>query len=205
MGGRSRVAAQIMAGKGFDDVYNLPGGFRAWKSEAAFGLEEHGLELFTGNESPEKTLVAAYSLEEGLRDFYLSMAPKVKNDDARDLFEKLSEIEIKHQDRIFNEYLKIAAPISRKEFESNIVADAVEGGLTTSEYAELFQPDWESVRDIVELAMSIEAQAMDLYMRASEKSTDAQSKYLLIKIADEEREHMTLLGGLMDAVSIEGS
>lgn len=66
VGGRSRIATQMMAAKGFSDVYNLSGGFKAWKGEAAFGAEEKGLELFTGKESVEKTLVIAYSLEEGL-------------------------------------------------------------------------------------------------------------------------------------------
>jgi len=97
MGGRSRVAAQMLAGKGFDNVYNVTGGFKAWESKVAFGKEELGLELFTGDESPEITLVVAYSLEQGLLDFYLSMIPKVKNDDVKNLFKKLSEIEVKHR------------------------------------------------------------------------------------------------------------
>ncbi len=93
MGGRSRVAAQMLAGKGFENVYNLTGGFKAWKGEAAFGSEELGLELFTGDEPPEQTLVVAYSLESGLRDFYLSMISRVQNEDVKNLFQKLSEIE----------------------------------------------------------------------------------------------------------------
>jgi len=65
MGGRSRVAAQMLAGKGFENIYNLSGGIKGWENETAFGGEEQGLELFTGNESPEKILAVAYSLEGG--------------------------------------------------------------------------------------------------------------------------------------------
>lgn len=107
IGGRSRVAAQMLAGKGFKEVFNLSGGIKAWNSEKAFGPQELGLELFSAKESPEETLIVAYSLEEGLREFYLSMVPKVKNENARQLFEKLSLIEVKHQDRIYDEYKKI--------------------------------------------------------------------------------------------------
>ena len=91
IGGRSRVAAQMLAGKGFEDVVNLSGGFKAWKGETAVGREDLGLDLFTGDESPEKTLAVAYSLEAGLRDFYTSMIPRIKNKDAQNIFQKLPD------------------------------------------------------------------------------------------------------------------
>ena len=201
IGGRSRVAAQMLAGKGFSNVYNLSGGFKAWNGAAAYGTEEMGLELFTGTESVENTLVVAYSLEQGLRDFYLTMLSKVINKDAKKLFQKLSEIEVIHQERIFNEYLKMTGKsVARDEFEKNIVVKAAEGGLTTEEYANLYQPDWESVTDVTEVAMSIEAQALDLYQRAGERSSDLQSQKVLRQIADEERAHLVQLGNLIESI-----
>ncbi len=191
----------MLAGKGFENVYNVAGGFKGWKSEAAFGEEELGLELFTGDESPEKTLVVAYSLEAGLRDFYLSMLIEVKNNDTKDLFQKLSEIEVKHQDRIFNEYIAITGKsVDREEFEKRTVSKEIEGGLTTEEYMNLFQPDLESMEDIIALAMSIEAQALDLYIRAADKTSNPQSKKMLTQIAEEERTHLAQLGKLMESI-----
>ena len=201
VGGRSRIAAQMMAAQNFSDVYNLSGGFKAWKGEAAFGAEEKGLELFTGNESVEETLVVAYSLEEGLRNFYVEMQSRVKNSDAENLFKKLSEIETKHQKRILEEYSKITEKsITREEFEKSVVVKALEGGLTTEEYANLFHPDWESVTDIIEVAMSIEAQALDLYLRASDRCGNSQSQRVLRQIADEERTHLVQLGKLIESI-----
>lgn len=201
IGGRSRVAAQMLSGQGFETVYNVTGGFKGWKGEAAVGQVEMGLELFTGDESPEVTLAVAYSLEEGLLDFYLSMIPRIKNADARNVFKKLSEIEIKHQDRIFKEYVKLTGKSDDREvFERDIVVNAVEGGLTTQEYLDLYKPDWESPADIIGLAMSIEAQALDLYLRAADRSGNPESKKALQQIADEERVHLTLLGKLMDSL-----
>ncbi|MFC1815303.1 rhodanese-like domain-containing protein [Thermodesulfobacteriota bacterium] len=199
IGGRSRVAAQILTVKGFDNVYNLSGGFKAWDSKAAFGGKEQGLELFSGNESSEKTLIVAYSLEAGLRDFYLSMLPKISNEDVQKLFQKLSDIEVKHQERIFDEYLNLTGKSdTQAEFEKNVVVKAMEGGLTTEEYPSLFTVDWESVIDIIDLAMSIEAQALDLYMRAAEKSQNLQSKNVLTQIADEEQIHLKQLGKMIE-------
>lgn len=191
----------MLAGKGFNKVYNLSGGIKAWNGQVAFGQEELGLALFSGNESPEETLVVAYSLEAGLHDFYVSMIPRVKNSDAKNLFEKLSEIEIRHQDTIFKEYLEITGKsVNRKEFEKTVIVEAVEGGLTSEEYANMFQPDWESTKDIVDIAMSIEAQALDLYLRVSNQSIDPKSKKVLLQIASEERIHLTLLGKLMEQI-----
>ncbi len=201
VGGRSRVAAQMIAAQGFSDVFNLSGGFKAWKGETAFGAEEKGLKYFSGNESVEQALVVAYSLEGGLNSFYLEMQSKVNNSDARKLFQNLSEIEVKHQKRIFDEYVKITKKsITREGFEKNIVVNSLEGGLTSEEYANIFHPDWESVVDIIEIAMSIEAQALDLYLRASDRSGDSQSKKVLSLIADEERTHLIQLGKLIESI-----
>ncbi len=197
IGGRSRVASQMLAGKGFKEVYNLSGGIKAWNSEVAFGPQDQGIDLFSGDESPEAMLLVAYSLEEGLRDFYLSMAKKTKEENARKLFDMLAEIEIKHQDRIFNEYIDISgAGITREEFSAKVVSPAMEGGLTTDEYLDRYQPDLENVTEVISMAMAIEAQALDLYQRASERATSEKSREVLLKIADEERSHIQQLGEL---------
>ena len=194
------MAAQMLSGKGFDNVINVAGGIKAWDGLVAVGTEDLGLELLTGKESIEETLVAAYSLEAGLRDFYLSMIEKVAIDDIKRLFRKLSDIELLHQDRIFDEYLQVSGKkISREAFDDDLVVKAVEGGLTTDEYVRMYQPDWESAVDIISLAMSIEAQALDLYTRAAERSEDPRSADALKKIAEEERVHLEQLGKLMDS------
>jgi sulfur-carrier protein adenylyltransferase/sulfurtransferase len=191
----------MLAGKGFSSIYNLSGGIKAWHSQTAVGEQTLGLDLFSGEETAEKTLAVAYALEEGLRDFYLAMIPKVAGAEVKALFKKLSDIEIKHQDRLFEEYRAIAThPVSREVYEKTVVGPAVEGGLTTEEYVDRYQPDYESPQDIIGLAMAIEAQAFDLYTRAAERSRNEASKQVLQKISDEERAHLNSLGGLMDAV-----
>jgi rubrerythrin len=190
----------MLAGKGFDNIINVAGGIKAWDGQVAVGAEDLGLELFTGKESIDETLVVAYSLEAGLRDFYLSMIQKGTAEDIRRLFEKLSEIELKHQDRIFDMYLQVTGKkIAREAFDKEIVIKAVEGGLTTDEYINMFQPDWNSAVEIISLAMSIEAQALDLYTRAADRSTEPRSVDALKQIAAEERMHLEQLGKLMDA------
>ena len=69
----------MLAGKGFTDVINMAGGIKAWNSNKAIGPEDLGLDLFTGQETPRETLIVAYSLEEGLREFYISMVDSFSN------------------------------------------------------------------------------------------------------------------------------
>jgi rubrerythrin len=199
MGGRSRVAAQMLAGKGFDEIINMSGGIKAWNSEKAIGGEEQGLELFSGKETPENTLVIAYSLEAGLQDFYVAMAPKVKNEGVRKLFEKLSAIEVKHQQRIYDEYIALtASTMTREEFAREKVTPAMEGGLTTEEYMAIYHPDIEVVEEVISLAMAIEGQALDLYQRAAQRAEKAASQKMLYQIASEERSHLEQLGKLFE-------
>jgi rubrerythrin len=55
------------------------------------------------------------------------------------------------------------------------------------------------------MAMSIEAQALDLYFRASERPEDNESKKFLVQMADEERSHLKQPGNLIDTIISERS
>ncbi len=188
----------MLAGKGFKHIINMAGGIRKWDQPVAVGDVEQGLQLFSGDESPLDTLLTAFSLEEGLREFYLSMIERVRNQAVKDLFRKLSDIEILHQQRILKEYNALSGQDWTVEtFGPRKAAPAMEGGLTTEEYIRMFDPDLESPADVVSLAMSIEAQAFDLYERASARSENEDSRRVLWRIAEEERVHMAQLGKLM--------
>ena len=189
----------MLKGKGFEQVYNLSGGIKAWHGEVAHGDEDLGLELFSGTESAESFLVIAYSLEMGLQDFYLSMAKRVADQTARDLFQKLADIEIIHRKRIYEAYLKITGQeITQNGFEQSTVTPMIEGGLSTEEYLERFDIDKDSATEVVSLAMSIEAQALDLYQRLGDRSGDSELKEAALQTAREERTHLAHLARLMD-------
>jgi rhodanese-related sulfurtransferase/rubrerythrin len=204
IGGRSRVAAQTLAGKGYEQVINLTGGFKAWNGQAAFGAEEEGVELFTELDSAEQILAAAYSLEDGLRDFYLRMLERVGDEKVKSVFRLLADIEIKHKDRLFAEYTRLTGKDDRGAFECSFVTPLMEGGLTTEEYMARFKPDFGSPVDVVSLAMSIEAQALDLYMRSAEWTANDENRAILEQIASEEKTHLARLGDLLDELHSGG-
>ena len=143
----------------------------------------------------------AFGLETGLKDFYISQEDASSNLDVKALFKKLGRIEVKHQERIVDEYCRLTGESATlKDLELQTSGPEMEGGLTTEEYMDLFNPDLESAVDVISIAISIEAQALDLYMRAAESSSDDSGRRMLIKMADEEKTHLTLLGDLLDNI-----
>ncbi len=127
------------------------------------------------------------------------MKEKVTSDSAKNLFMKLADIEIMHQERLLELYSKVTGQkIGIEDFKQKIVKPAMEGGLSSAEYIQMYQPDLESEIDILSLAMSIEAQALDLYQRAAHQSGSGDSGKILQQIADEERAHMAQLGKYID-------
>ena len=201
IGGRSRIAAQTLAGKGFDQVINLSGGFKAWTGQRASGPEEEGVDLFTELDSPEQILATAYSLEDGLRDFYLRMLERAYDEKIKGVFRLLADIEIKHKDRLFEEYTRLTGKDDRGAFECSFVTPLMEGGMTTQKYLERFRPDMDSPVDVVSMAMSIEAQALDLYSRLARRQDDPQLRQFYLDMAGEEQKHLNRLAREMDSLA----
>ena len=191
MGGRSRVAAQMLSGKGFKEVYNLRGGIRAWNDQKVVGPVEEGMALFEGNEPPEELLMLAYGMEIGLESFYRDMASGIEEQEVVNLFIQLAKFEEGHQMRIFKLYQTLVPSVlDRLTFEENIVSEAMEGGLTPEEFLEQNTPAMQTAQDVLDIAMMIEAQAFDLYSRYAGKGQQAEAKTILFKLAEDEKTHL---------------
>ena len=57
--------------------------------------------------------------------------------------------------------------------------------------------------DVISMAMSIEAQALDLYMRSAAWTRNDQNRSILVQIASEEKSHLERLGQLLDELLSE--
>ncbi len=193
-GGRSRVAAQMLAGQGFSQVLNLSGGIKAWNGWTGFGLYDEGLEIFEDMDSIEKVLDIAYGMESALQEYYSDMAGKVGNQDAAKLFKMLADIETKHKANVAENMEKIAGKQPPTETDGSL-----EGGRPTEDYVNRLALDLEQPQDVVEFAMAIEAQALDLYGRAANNEKGPIRDFLL-KMAEEEKGHLKSLGKLMDSM-----
>jgi len=189
----------MLAGRGFTKIYNLTGGIKSWGKEVAIGPEDSGMHLFVRSGNAEDAMVTGFGLEMGLRDFYISMQEKVAGEETKALFAKLADIEILHQERLVQLYSEFTGrQITMSEFSAKIVKPAMEGGLTTEEYLQRYHTDLDSELEVLGLAMAIEAQALDLYMRAAADSDNSEAKKVLLQIAGEERSHIASLSHFID-------
>lgn len=190
----------MLAGKGFSKVYNLSGGIKAWTRQVAVGPQDVGMHLFAEAATGIDAVVVGFALEMGLRDFYLSMQGKVSSQGTKDIFARLAEIEVLHQRQLLQLYGELSGEQpSLEDFASRVVAPAMEGGMSTAEYLDRYQPDLNKEIEVLSLAMAIEAQALDLYLRAAEKSADEQCRKVLQRIAEEERGHIAHLSTYIDS------
>ena len=73
-------------------------------------------------------------------------------------------------------------------------------GFTTKEFLEENRPVMETTADILSLAMMLETQALDLYLRYSQKAEDEESRRVLYGIAEDEKAHLVALGEMMEAI-----
>ena len=193
---------QLLAGKGFKDIYNLKGGIRAWQGLTAAGPADMGMSFVKGDESPREIIVLAYGMEKGLGEFYSILSGQTEDREVSGLFNNLAGIEEIHKQKLFNLYLNIDSSLSDKEaFESKVVEEVMEGGFTTQEFLEQNRPAMQNIPDVLNIAMMLETQAMDLYLRYSQKIEDEKSKKILYNIADEEKAHLGSLGRLLELKS----
>ena len=199
IGGRSRVAAQLLSGRGFQEVYNLSGGIKAYRGDKASGPQELNLDMVRGDESPEEMLKLAFGLEQALEIFYDKCLEQAEDKDLKDLFTKLEHVEAVHKKKIYDRYAALVenAP-DMAAFEADMTSDVMEGGFQVKDFLAANQPWLKSLLEVLELAMMLETQALDLYMRFAEKSQEEGTKQVLFTLADEEKAHLKSLSRLFD-------
>jgi rhodanese-related sulfurtransferase/rubrerythrin len=198
IGGRSRVAAQMLSGLGFKEVYNLSGGIKAFKGQKATGPEELNLSLVRGDETPTEMIALAYGMEKGLQTFYESIQAKTTDQELQDLCGRLARIEVQHEKKLFELYKTLDPAQDLAAFEAATVSGMLEGGFDLREFLEKNGPFLEKAQDILELAMMLETQALDLYLRFAGRSANAQTRDVLFTISGEEKAHLAALGRLLE-------
>ncbi|MBI4767465.1 MAG: hypothetical protein HY787_23205 [Deltaproteobacteria bacterium] len=194
----------MLSGQGFKEVYHLKGGIKAWQGLKAVGPVELNLDLIRGDESPVEMIVISYGMEETLRKFYLLAVEKIKEGPVVVLLKKLAEIEERHKQMLLSRY----AELNPNEPEASSgpgdrLPQILEGGFRFSEFLGQNRAAFQSIAELLDLAMMIETQALDLYLRFALKMSEESSQKILYQIADEEKAHLEALGKLREKNSLE--
>lgn len=196
VGGRSLAAAQFLAGQGQFELYNLQGGIKAWRGEVATGPEWQGLELLLGAREYRDGYALAYRMEEGLQKLYLQLAAGATGAAAA-LFRQLAGFEALHLQR-----LRARPGESQDLPPGDSLPPPLEGGGDFPQVLAAFAAA-SAPATILELAMGLEAQAQDLYLRLARQQDDRASSALFLALAEEEKKHLAFLAEELDKLASE--
>jgi len=201
-GGRSMAASVLLEGQGFRDVSNLIGGFMSWQGHTAFGPMELGLVEFTGRETPEEVVAKAYAMENSLQLFYIQRADMAETIDRIQLFMELADFEDRHKSMLHRLYCTITGTEPGEEDIEEVLAASsgleVEGGVDIDDFLDEHPGAFDNDQGILQLAIMIEAQALDYYLRCAARAENEETINVLQRLAREEKGHLKVIGKFMD-------
>ena len=199
---RSRSAATFLLGTGLKNVYNMEGGIRAWKGMVAHGVPEAGMAYFSPAANGEEIVGLAWALEEGSKFFYQGVSEHFSDDpETQKMFGWLVTAEQNHEKHLLETYetLTGAQPDFiklRAKFSDSLSGTVMEGGVAVKDALEWTKD--KGVSESLELAMGMEVNAYDLYVKMSRAIEDKQAQQVFEKLAEEEQVHLERLAGLLD-------
>lgn len=199
MGNRSKSAAALMKGQGFNRTYSIEGGITAWKGLVATGEYDAGMFLLDERKTTEELISLACVLEDGTRRFYEKTQELLQDRDAKPVFESLITDEVKHKAMILEAYRKIKGIHITDEFlEKESLTGFMEGGVSIEEILMWLKAPDRTLQDVLELSMQVETNSLDLYIKMLHEIEDENAQKVFGVLIAEEKAHLSRLGKLLD-------
>jgi rubrerythrin len=139
----------------------------------------------------------AMKMEIDGENFYRSLADKAESEGIRNILTMLADEELKHFEtlkRMSNNELDVEMASSDSlQDVKNIFADIQENNIETGSDAEQI--------DLYRKAQEHEEQSYQFYLEKSEQAEKESEKAIFLKLANEEKKHMILMGNIADFVA----
>ncbi len=194
-GGRSQWAASL-AGEGEvcdKTVYHLMNGIMAWKDRVVPDWPR--VQIFEKDQNLAQLLKTAMDLEKGAWRFYQYAVDRYPEDPIRPTLEQVSIAEKAHAALIYGfwkKFKKNPPPFDRlyQDLKGNIL----EGGRSLGEaFRLLAAAAKQGCPAVIDLAMTIEYSAFDLYRVMAERTENPEARSIFLSIAQAEKAHMRAL------------
>ncbi|UCD66576.1 MAG: hypothetical protein JSW69_02845 [Deltaproteobacteria bacterium] len=199
---RSRSAATLLLGAGLKNVFSMEGGIRSWKGLVAHGLPEAGMAYFSPAANAEEIVGLAWALEEGSKLFYQGVSDHFSDDkEAQEMFSWLVSAEKSHEKHLLETYENLTGKKPdftnlRDKFSDSLSGSVMEGGVAVEEALAWIED--KGVSESLELAIAMEVNAYDLYIKMSRAIEDKQAQLIFEKLSEEEQVHLEKLASLLD-------
>lgn len=200
-GVRSRAAASVLNSAGFKEVYSMSGGINAWDGLVAEGELEMGTAWFAPAASAGEYLALAWLLEDGTRQFYAALGIRYQNEAAGGFFHRLVGVETAHKEALHNLYHGLSTSSTGDDFPAALLPEPagetmLEGGVSLTDALNWLHG--KSSEHALQLAMSLEINAYDRYLRMSREAADAEARPVFNRLAREEKAHLGLISDELD-------
>ena len=181
----------------------MAGGINAWNGVVAEGPYEAGLAYFPRASGPVEMISLSWALEEGNRAFYDGISRQAADEEEAALFRSLVLAEEKHKEILRGLHARIAGEGANLTPPAGIEAGGVvEGGIPVGEA--LAWARGKMTQEIVELAVAMEANSLDRYIKMGRSVGDEQSRGVFLALAAEEQAHLGRMTSLLDRLQGKG-
>jgi sulfur-carrier protein adenylyltransferase/sulfurtransferase len=139
--------------------------------------------------------VIAYNLLHMFRSFYF-------NGNRKTVYKRIIEQYLingpGNEKMIFKLFQSLSADSPyREDFEREISCEYIEGGLTAQELLDKYAKHLKETVGALDLALTIEAQALDLYLRFVDRTDGQEVRTVVFQIADDEKIYLRHLAEMM--------
>jgi len=174
----------------------MAGGIDAWNGLVASGAFEAGLAYFSRASRPEELISLSFALEEGNRVFYESISQDLKEEEAS-IFRSMGQAEERHKETLRELHARISGKGGDPAHPEGMEAGGfLEGGASLKETLEWAKG--KTVKEILELAIAMEANALDRYINMGGAVADERSREVFLALSREERKHLERMSSLLD-------
>jgi rubrerythrin len=147
----------------------------------------------------EEMIALAWLLEDGSCRFYESLAKMMEDQEGKGLFQNLKRSEENHKTTLWKMFEEISGKPPGPEFPDTVISkestgDVMEGGMLISEALKWSKE--KTLKEILELSISLESNSYDLYLKMERKVGDFSAKRVFKALSEEEKKHLEQLTSL---------
>jgi len=153
--------------------------------------------MITGKEDLLQSLIEAFLMEKGTREFYFQASERSINSEAKNTFKELSEWEKQHMDFIqflYQSILDEKEIKSFEEFKKKAETSVTEAGIPVKDLeTKIEKYDFKDEVGALTLAMEIEGKAYNLYHKFSQDAADTNAQVVFKEMMGQELKHIDYL------------
>lgn len=194
-GARSEIAAALAVEGEISDhpVYNLIGGMLGWDGQTLADFPR--VEVFDHSRSVADLLMTAMDLEKGAYRYYRAILDLFDDIPFRATIEHLSKAEEAHARMIYALWKPNQTdPQPFERLFDDLNGDILEGGEALEDVLGRIKAIRTDIGlNVLELSLTIEYRAYDLYRNLAERAENAEAQTSLLSIAQAEKRHMQRL------------